>query len=275
MRLDHPDTVRKINQIEKRIDGLAKPELMPAVISSYLDIPGLVGLWTMANPQRSTGDLPNAATVFGTTNKQDLTYNGNPTYNYYNDIVPYIDLDGVGDYLSVADNTDLDILGTETIYNSSVRGLTLGGWFYPDTTSALNQTLMAKLDGPNNQSYRLFLLRTGLGSRFTGQISVDGTALTSVNSPVGVTFDTGVWQFFSFRFTPSAELKLWRNSDEYTNTTAIPASIFNSTAFFSIGNDVDGNIFDGRATLCFLSANALSDALIGALFEQSRVLFRV
>ncbi|NJO31403.1 MAG: hypothetical protein HC874_30490 [Richelia sp. SL_2_1] len=75
----------------------------------------------MSSVQRSTGNVYDLSGQGRT-----LTYNGNPTFNYTG-LVPYVSLDGTGDFLSRADETDLDILGTETIYNSAVRGLTLGG----------------------------------------------------------------------------------------------------------------------------------------------------
>ena len=56
----------------------------------------------------------------------------------------------------------------------------------------------------------------------------------------------------------------------------IPASIFNSTNQLNIGAVVTGSILlNGRASLCFLSANALPDAYTNGLFQQSRILFGV
>jgi hypothetical protein len=203
-----------------------------------------------------------------------MTYTGNPTYNIYNNLVPYIDLDGTGDYLARADETDLDILGTEAINASSVRGLTLGGWFWFDALSGgtARGIIGKNVVTGNQRSYVIFIT---VADVFQFAVSVDGTATTTVNSTV--TPATGQWYFMVGRFIPSTEISIFVNGTETPNTTSIPASIFNSTAAFEIGRFLanNANVIDGRATFCFLSMNALPDAWIFSLFEQSRVLFGV
>lgn len=227
-------------------------------ISSFLAIPGLVGFWPMSSVQRSTGSVYDVSGQGRT-----LTYNGNPTYNHYNSIIPYIDLDGTGDYLSRADEADIDILGTETIYNSSVRGLTVGGWFRRDNA----ETLMSKWLTTGNQ--RSWLL--GYNSFIVDPL---GTFVSSVSVAMTTTPNTATWYFAVGRFDPSSELAIFHNNEKTPNITSIPASIFNSSAGLVIGaREGPTNLFDGQACLCFLSANMLSDALIGSLFHQSRVLF--
>ncbi len=237
------------------------------IISSFQDIPGLVGFWPMSSVQRSTGN------AFDLTGQgRTLTYNGNPTYNIYNDFIPYIDLDGTGDFLSRADETDLDILGTETIYNSSVRGLTLGGWFlFDDATPASSEALLSKTDLVNQRSYEIRRRASGV---IAGIISNDGTVVITVE---GTTVDTAnIWNFIVISFKPSTSISAVVNGNKTVQTTAVPASIFNSTSSFEVGRFANGTgLLDGRASLCFLSANALSDALINGLFQQSRILFGV
>ena len=121
MDKQYQDLVKQLTLLQRRVDNQVVPEKSPDLISPFLALPGLVGFWPMSSVQRSTG---NAYDLSGQT--RTLTYNGNPTYNINNDFAPYIRLDGTGDFLSRADETDLDILGTETIYASTVRGLTLG-----------------------------------------------------------------------------------------------------------------------------------------------------
>lgn len=236
------------------------------LIDPFLSLPGLVGFWPMSSIQRSTG---NAYDLSG--QGRTLTYNGNPTYNIFNGFVPYIDLDGTGDYLSRADETDLDILGTETVYASTARGLTLGGWFWMDNFTAATQGLIGKNNGAtNNRSYLLLASNTPL---FRFQVSVDGVATVAVDS---ATPSAGGWYFLTGRFLPSTELALWTNGVKTANTTSIPASIFNGNAALEIGNANAGTLpMDGRAALCFLSANAIPEVKLIEVFNATRRYFGV
>lgn len=195
-----------------------------------------------------------------------MTYTGNPTYNIYNGITPYIDLDGTGDYLALADAADLDILGTETIYAAAVRGLTMGGWFWSDDATT-DQTLMGKWNITGN--LRAYVLNFTATGTLGGHVSSNGTAATTVES-VAIPA-TGAWHFCVVRYTPSTELANFLDGVWALNTTSIPAALFNSSAEFQIGARSAGTVLlDGRASMCFLSANALSDALITSLFNETR-----
>jgi hypothetical protein len=266
------DLQRQFVALQKRVDNLVKPEVSnrwEGAISRFLAIPGLVGFWSMSSVQRSTG---NAYDLSG--QGRTLTYNGNPTYNIYNNFVPYIDLDGTGDFLSRADETDLDILGSETVYASGVRGLTLGGWFWLDALSGgTARGFINKYTGTGNQRSYTLILATTDAPRFV--VSSDGINDTLVTS--ASTLSTGQWYFLVARFVPSTSLDVYVNSVKTTNTTSIPAALFASTANLDIGrfNQNSANVMDGRTSLCFLSANTLPDALINALFHQSRLLFGV
>ncbi len=239
------------------------------VISSFQNIPGLVGFWPMSSVQRSTGN------AFDLTSQgRTLTYNGNPTYNIYNDFMPYIDLDGTGDFLSRADETDLDISGTETIYNSSVRGLTIGSWVFPDALPGGGPTLGISgkwLSAGNQRSYLMLFNSTDFP-----QVNVSSDGIAAIIQVSSVVATINNWFFIVGRFTPSTNLDIFVNGTWTRNTTSIPASLFNSTASFELGAFNSGLLnLNGRIGFSFLSANTLSDALINALFQQSRVLFGV
>lgn len=198
-----------------------------------------------------------------------LSYNGNPTYNFDN-LAPYIDLDGTGDFLSRADEAGLDILGTETTIASAIRGLTIGGWFWTDGLGAA-QFLIAKWNAAtNNRSYSLF---NSAANRFEFNVSVDGTAVVTVTDTIDLTANN--WFFVVGRFDPSTSLDIFVNGRETNNVAAIPASIFNSNADLQIGAAQGVSLLDGRASFNFLCAAQLSDAIISALFQQSRSLFGV
>ncbi len=260
---ERPDELTDILEGDflSRNDRIAR---LGMTISTFQNIPGLVGFWPMSSVQRSTG---NAYDLSG--QGRLLTYNGNPTYNIENDLVPYIDFDGTGDLLARADETDLDILGTETIYNSSVRGLTIGGWFNPDRSGTFEH-LTGKEAAGVDLAYVIFMLAS---PALTPRFDINGSVPTVVSS---VTTVIGQWHFIVGRYVPSLTTDIYVDNIKTTQTIGVPAVNINTASSFSIGSESGGAFsFDGQASLCFLSANALADAYINALFQQSRVLFGV
>lgn len=234
------------------------------VVSSYQALPGLVGFWPMSSVQRSTGNVYDLSGQGRT-----LTYNGNPTFNYVG-LVPYIAFDGTGDFLSRVDETDLDITGGETIYNSSVRGLTCGGWFYFSSASP-REILMSKADGGSVGMSWWLEKSSGVLGVYTGT----GAAFVTTFTTSIVVADT--WYHIIFRYVPSTSLQIYLNGVLVaSNSVSIPATLLNTTQPFNIGSTNNGTLpLAGRASLCFLCANALSDSFAFSLFEQSRVLFGV
>lgn len=236
-------------------------------ISLFQNIPGLVGFWPMSSVQTSTGNVYDLSGQART-----LTYNGNPTFNVYNSVAPYIDLDGTGDFLSRADEADLDITGAETINAASVRGLTVGGWFWWDVAGA-EESVISKYTTTGNQ--RGFILEKSSSDFPKFVVSVDGAATTSATSTAAVA--TGGWYFLVGRFTPSTELAVFQNNTKYTNTTSIPASVFVNTAPLLVGGINAGALLllNGRSSLCYLSNQALPDAFITSLYNSTKSMFSV
>lgn len=255
-----------IEQLQEREQSFEYSRNLGEVYAEFLSLPGLVGFWTLSSVQRSTG---NAYDISG--QGRTLTYNGNPTYSIYNSLVPYIDLDGAGDFLSRADETDLDILGSEAIYASAARGLTLGGWFYSTVAGAPAQGLATKWNGIGNQrSYRI--IKTAGNA---ADCSVSGTGADTFTATSAATFTANIWHFVCGRFTPSTEVAIFIDGIKTTFTTGIPAAIFNSTQAFEIGRTEGSLLLTGRAGPCFLCANALSDLRLQRLFNVTRSYFGV
>lgn len=220
------------------------------LIATYQALPGLVGFWPISSKQRSTG---NAYDLSG--QNRTLTYTGNPVYDHEN-LIPFITLDGAGDYLGRLDETDLDITGIET--NTAKPGLTIGGWFRTTASGA-----DAGLIGKNIAQYQL---THHLGATVYFYINGSGNA---VNLAAG----SNVWNFIAARFTANTEMKIWVNNTSNIKTTGVPASITNTANAFYIGNST--SFYTGNVSMCFLCAEAVSDSIIGGLYQQSRVLFGV
>lgn len=231
--------------------------------SAFLALPGLRGFW----PLGAFDSAGNAWDQSG--NGRTLTYNapgvGIPLYNAY-DLAPYFDLDGTG-YLNRADEAGLDILGNEAFVAAAIQGLTLGGWFWRDVQQ--QQGLIGKCQGGNN-SYRIY--NTGVNDTIQFGIWDAGGVQRTVN---GTSAGTLGWEFIVGRFEPNNnEVNLTIDNTETTAATPAATTIRNQNAAFAIGNE-NGNVMDGRASMCFLCAAALPDITIASLYQQTRRMFYV
>ena len=272
------ELVRRIAEMERAVDRLKTldggPENDPQfALARYRDmvltLPGLRGFWPMS-PVNANGDAFDQSGLGFT-----LTYNGNPTYNI-DGVVPYINLDGTGDYLSRANQAALGISGTETYIASAIRGLTMGGWVrFNDAVGGTSNGIATKDSaGAGGRSYSLFRLATNGFLRFG--VSGDGTAFTSVTD--GIAMGSNQWHYVVGRYNPATELAAWtynpttRELSKATNTTSIPSSIFNSSTAFSIGAFTTGNLLaNARFFGMWLCVAHLSDTQIDNLFQVSRV----
>ena len=231
--------------------------------STYKALPGLVGLW-MCNSPRSSGAMND-----DTNNDVHMTNNNSALFSN-DELAPCIVLNGSNQYFNFADAAIVDITGTEAYIDNN--GLSLGAWVNFDNAASATEHVIAKQSlAAGNISYALIRLATG---EIRMSVSVDGTAVTTIAS--ASTVGASSWTFVAGRFDPSTELAVWVNSEKTTNTTSIPASIFNGTADLEIGSRGGGNgLLDGKIALVFLCASALSDAYITNLYQQSRGLFGV
>jgi hypothetical protein len=259
------ELVRRIDGLEKRLDGLVLPEKSLRLAAPFLDLPVLRGLWVASVD--SAGDWYDLSGLGKT-----LSYNGNPTVNH-NGLVPYWDYDGAGDFHSRADEADLDIVGTEAYIAADVRGLTFGGWFYP-TVAALSQMIGKANDA--NGPYWIYNSGAGVAV-FRVRNAADGA-----NFQVQTALALNAWQFIVGRYRPTppapavAELKIWNNATTNTNVVGIPASILNGADAFAIGAQGAGaNPFTGRCACAFLCAAAASDAMLSSAFQATKGLFGV
>lgn len=232
--------------------------------SAFLALPGLRGFW----PLSSFNEAGNAYDLSG--QGRTMTYNGDPLYNQVG-LASYLAFDGTGDYLSRADEAGLDVIGTESYVASASQGLTMGGWFYFDNAPGSVEGMMAKWD-PSLGNHRSYMLRRqAAAGNVILAISGNGATSTSVQS-IAIPA-TGRWFWAAGRFDPGAEEAIFIDAEKTVNTTAIPASIFNGDSPLWIGR-ADTDLMTGRIAMCFLCATALDDAIVYALYHQTRGLFR-
>jgi hypothetical protein len=257
------ETIRRIASVQERFDNLVRPELPDDLISPIHAHTGLRAFY----PMSAVGTAGEARDLGGSGTTYDLTYNGNPAFNY-DSLAPYCRYDGTGDYHSFADNANFDILGTETYFHSDVRGLTWGGWFYPEETSTA-EDLMSKWGAAGQRAYRLRF--TG-GDAFAAAISDDGTNTDEATSAV---VTVNAWYHVVARFRPGTFIDIFVNGVEVNQATA-RAAVFNSNASFEIAARSGGTSpFQGRVSLAFICAAQLSNAIILSDFQQTRAAYGV
>jgi len=229
-------------------------------ISMMLMFPQLRGLWPFSSATDSVFDVSG--------NGRTLTRNGSVSYSV-DQLVPMAIFNGTDAYMSRADEAGLDITGGGAYVPTGLRGLTIGAWVNPDTVST-TQTAMGKGTTGGQLGYFLRCLSSAQAEIL---ISVDGTATTTVQS-TGLLV-AGEWQFIVGRWEPSTELKIWLNDGTDSNTTSIPASIFNNTTAFQIsGFGGTLSLFDGNIALPFLCASVVPDLWINTLYQMTAPLFK-
>lgn len=249
--------LRRMLEIERRlrkVERIETPRAWGEVVGGLLGLPRLRGFWPMgaADGSDNANDMSGGA--------RHLTKNGTVALPTYNNFVPYADYDGSTGYHARATEPALEITGV----------LTLGGWFWFDRL-VTDEGLFNKMGAAGNRAYGLQKLSAGDVVRMT--VSGDGTALIDAATAA---VSTGSWNFIAGRFVPSTEVAVFINNVKTTDTTNVPATLFNSTAALEVGRLASGGQFlDGRAALCFLCAANLSDTLLASLFNQSRAFFNV
>lgn len=257
--------LRNQKAVAKKLNAKATDTFGPNLAEfsgQFTALPALRGLWFASNAD-------NTGNVFDSTGQgRTLTRNGTPairmfTVTSFPALLPHYDLNGTTDFFSRADEAGLDVLGTEAYVAGDTRGLTMGGWFRADSLTG-TPGLMGKQNATGAQ--RGYLLRIA-SSAVEGRVSVDGTAEVTVT---GATLVASSWYFVVLRYTPSVDLSVFVNGTKATNTTSIPANLFNNTAAFQIGAYNAGTQFlQGRWVMSFLCAAALSDGFIIYLYNRS------
>lgn len=215
-------------------------------ISMYLSLPQLRGFW----PMSSVNESGNVYDLSG--QGRTLTNNGAATFGTAG-LVPYASTTS-GKFFSRADEAGLDITG----------GLTIVSWRRFTTLPGATQAFTLTKD----QAYRLYHL-----SNYPIFAVYDAVPTIKVLQfdPANVS-SANTWYFLAARFTPSTEMKLWRNEEFVSTTSSVPATLNNSANQLSVGLMSAGAADNTLVALC---ATALSDAQIFTLYEGTRALFNV
>lgn len=243
-------------------DNLISSSAKLAIASKLIENgTGIRGFWPMSAVDAS-------GNVVNTTGLGNMSYNGNPVYGLYNDVAPYIELDGTGDYLSAADNAVWDILGTETYI--AIPGLTFGGWFWFDTVAlggeeGVTFVLIDKFQSIAIDHYRLSMF-DGTG-RLTAQLGGGSISPATAMSP-------NAWYFLVAKLTPGSEEALLINTTWHTETSGVDTAITDNTGALTIGaTSTGGSPHDGKIAMAFVAAAAWPDSYIESIYNYSKSAF--
>lgn len=254
----------------RRIDSA--PFAWADALSALCLIPGVVGVWTGATPT-SGGNLVDIA-----GNALTLTARNTPTFGRdANLLVPYVGLASIGSqYFDRADEVITSILGTETHIASGNRGLSWGGWFRSDTLGALQGLIGKDNSGGSQAGYRL--VKTA-GNLIEARVCSDATCAANATATTTGAVTSSTWYMAAATFYPSSSLNVFLGTadglEKASDTTGVPASVFDNTNAFEIGRTSAGNYLNGRASLCWLSQAALLDEHIQVIFGLSKALFNI
>jgi hypothetical protein len=170
---------------------------------------------------------------------------------------------GLHCYLSRADEPGLSITGE----------LTLGGWVWLGSRGRSHVTaIIGKWYEPTeDRSYVLY--KDALGF-ITFSISESGTSLLNTITDNRDNSKVNKWHYIVGRFAPSKEIALFVDGEWYVNSTDIAASIHDSSEPFEIGRYNRSNYFDGRLAHMFVSAEAIEDSDIEAMYAHTKAMFQ-
>jgi hypothetical protein len=173
-----------------------------------------------------------------------------------------------------ADEAKLDILGTSTALVSALRGLTFAAWVRFDNTASANEAIGSKFNGTGNQR-SWFLQRAAAGGLSSG-ISNAGTA-TDAGATSSATIAANTWTHVAVTFEPSVAVRNYINGSENgSDTSSVPASLFGSSAALQLGAlNAGANLMTGDIALPWLAASLTSANLLSYYYQMTRPLFGV
>lgn len=189
------------------------------------------------------------------TGARNLTASGSPTY---------VSSGGIGNSMLIDAN--------EAISSADAAWMTFTGshtfclWFKPASTPTAFKGLFSQYgtNASTNQSWEIGIgtdskIEFGVGTGSATRITTSTTALSN-----------GTWYFITGVFTSSTSVKIYINAvNEATNSTSIPANIFDGTGTFYIGSySTTANAGRGHYDSAAIFSRVLTDAEITWLYNS-------
>jgi hypothetical protein len=257
--------VRALEDMADQDQGVSSGPTLAEYFATFQNLPAIRGLWY---PNISF----NGNVLDSSVHQSGLVDTNAAQVFIYNSLVPYIDFNGVNQYLTAADAGWNRILGTETYVSTAIHGLTWGGWFWANAVGS-TQKLMSKGNNASaaGSAYEVMVQSAG---KVTASVYSGASAYNAISAD-GV-LSAAKWFFAVGRYYPSVEVAAFANGIKVASTTAaIPASLNNPAQPFQIAAVNGGGLLAGRMAVGFICASAFTDTLIRYLFRRTRVLFGV
>lgn len=246
------------------IRALIKAETVPYRFPTHWAFQETRGQWLFHSVNRS-------GTLFDTSGQgRSLTNTGSVTFAT-DDFLPHGILNGSSQYFTRGDEPGLRITAELTLI-SIVNFDAAPGAFEP--ISGKWRTTTAN---------RSFLLSRNVSGQVVANLSTDGSANVTTTSTTTITASD--WAYCAMRFDPSTEIAVFLGFrggvegalEKVINTTSIPASIFNSSAAFSLGV-LNAGTTPSNHTACKISqtiliASAVPDEILNQHYTQVRALY--
>lgn len=258
----NPNLVASMEAKFRRLNNPA--HAMADAVGMLQMFPGLVGLW----PGWVTNGSGQVVDVSG--NNLHLSRTSTLIDASDSNLFARLFMSATTSNATHADAADFDVLGTETHVASGIRGLTFGAWLTTPSIAATQQ-IISKYLSASDKAYWIDIDTSG-NARF----NVSNTGSDSFTVAQG---GIAINQYYLAvcRYDPSTELKVWINADTNTNVTSIPASIFNSSGPFRLGQrgDTAATAAGLRMINSFICAAAVPDIFIDTYFQMTAPLFGV
>jgi hypothetical protein len=248
------ETAFEVGQASAQIKRIADV-LTASQKDVFVRLPGLSHYYP-GGIRGATGDLidhSGAGTGLTETGSCPTGYDGNA----------YVKIGGGTNFLS---NSGVgQATGGESWIDSSIHGMTIGGWVEVDVQGGLSAGIVTREAASPQRGWALLWNVAGTASF---QVSGNGAAIVSaISAPTSI----NTWHFIVGRFTPSTEVAVIVDGQKATNIVAVPALINVSTASFELGRYVqnNGRILDGKVRDLFICRAALSDEQIEQIRQTS------
>lgn len=247
-----------------------------ALIGAHLALPGLKAFWPMSvsgglnfalfNDLAGMGlHLSNVGVQVGYVDSSDAAHKIS---------IANFGLSGT-DRLYRADAVEFQIIGSENKTLSSVRGLTMGGWFKPINWGNANQCLMGQWNtGADDRAYMIY---GNTSSQVGAYISYNGIA--STYKLWSASMEDGEWYHIVHQWSPYSDfLRIWVNGLYQEHSSPDIMTLHNSSAKFGIAhsytNDLAERYFYGNVSMAFLCGINIHARNIERLYENTRMYFR-
>lgn len=250
-----------------------------AAVSLLSILPGLRGLWTTSTVD-SNGD-----TIDHCPLSNDMIAQGGPLEYGLDNYAPHVILDGSTQYLRAGYSAEFDITGNESYISSEDQGMTVGGWFKMTASASGYQVIMGRDGGPGNEAWLLERTPSFLGEGPFFAIYDGGYTGTAISTAIPV----GDWAFIVGRYarngtltsgSPQPEVTVYLNDTintvgHPTGVTSIPTPSEPITIGAADFGGSPSSHIPCNASLCFITATALSNTIIEEVYAQTRGLFGV